>query len=209
VIHRTLILLGVCLGGLTGCSGGGRVEVVSLNYRSIDPPAPRVARIDLDRCYWWADQEGQVWIAMERETRPLFGIFGRICFQMSLVLEKLPAGRERYYIAAKRELRARALVGPAQIRFSSAAGILALYREPGDRMRGSFRLLTRRVVTRWLGGWGRPSSYLMLGSFEAVHDEARGRRIAAATESAGWGREQAAPTSRPVTSQPTTGRRVP
>jgi hypothetical protein len=202
--------LGVCLGALTGCGGRGHIEVVSLNYRAIDPPAPRVARINLDRCYWWTDQDGQVWIAMEREIRPLLGgRLGNFHLQMSLVLERLPAGTERYYIAAKRELRARALVGPTQIRFSSAAGILALYREPGDRLRGSFRLLTRRVVTRWLGGWGRPSSYLMLGSFEAVHDEARGRRIAAATESSGWERSRTGPTSRPASSRPTTGRSAP
>jgi hypothetical protein len=201
---RAVILLGVGLAGLAGCSGHGRVELVSLTYTSIDPPAPRVARIDLDHCYWWTDAAGQVWVAMEREFRPLFGEFGRFHFQMSLRLERPPSGKARNYFAGKRELRAWVLVGPIQNRLTSAAGIVALYREPGDHLRGSFRLLTRRVVNRWLGGWGRPSSYLMLGTFEAVHDEDRGRRIAAASESFGWEREEGVSASRPAATQPVT-----
>ncbi len=190
-----LVAILVLCAAATGCNGHGRLELVPLNYRSIDPPAARVVRLDVDRCYWWSDESGQVWVAMETARRPLFGVFGEFVFQLSLVLERLPAGEGRNYTVARRELRALARFALTEGRFVSAAGIVALYREEHDRLRGSFRLLARREVSKLLGGWGRPSSYLMQGTFEAVHDEQRGRRIAAATESQGW---QRAPPRTPI-----------
>lgn len=186
-----LVLFGLAA-GLAGCGGSGRIHIASLNYRAIDPPAgpaPGVTTLDLERCYWWTDEKGQVCVSMEREVPSLLGRLARFTFQMSLVLEKPPAGRARDYSVAKRELRALARVGPAQSRFTSVAGIVALYREPGDRLRGSFRLLAAREVNGLLGGWSRPSGYLMTGTFVAVHDPRRGRVIADATEAFGWQRD--------------------
>ena len=48
---------------------------------------------------------------MECVSRPLLGAIGPFRFQMSLVLDKLPAGTERTYTVAKRELRALARLG--------------------------------------------------------------------------------------------------
>lgn len=196
-------VLAVWLCLMAGCSahGGGRVEVTALNYRAIDPPAgppPRFTRVELDRCYWWTDQAGQVWIAMERDQPVLFGSLGNFRFQLSLVLEKPPAGRARDYLVSKRELRSVARLGPAESRFVSLLGIVALYREPHDRLRGSFRLEVARQAQQLLGGWSRASRYLMMGTFEAVRDEERGRRIAADTEAFGWERTPGA-ASRPAT----------
>lgn len=188
MIPARAILPALWLLGLAACRGHARLELISLNYRAIDPPAPQVARLALDRCFWWTDDAGQLWIAMERRSGPLPGRPGQFLFQMSLALEKPPAGRARNYEVARRELRARALFGPTQMRLTSAAGIVAVYRAPGDRLRGSLRLRARRVVSRWLGGWGRPQECLIQGRFEAVHDARRGGQVALATESAGWGR---------------------
>ncbi|MFQ5805513.1 MAG: hypothetical protein ACE5I3_03575 [Phycisphaerae bacterium] len=201
---RWCLVIG-CLCCAVGCSGSGRIELASLNYRAVDPPAappPRVARIDLDGCYWWTDDNGRVWIAMQRQWTPLFSPRLRFEFQLSLVLDKLPAGRARDYRVARKELRARLRFGPWESRFTSTVGILALYRESNDRLRGSLRLQATRVTTRWLGGWGKPTRYLMLGSFVAVHDEQRGRPIAEATESSGWGRDAAVPSARTPATAP-------
>ena len=173
-----------------GCAGAGRVELVSLNYRSIDPPRPRAEGLDIDRCYWWTDESGRVWVALESVRQPLFGSVGEFTFKMSLALEALPAGAGRNYTVGKRELRAVARFVLSEARYVSSAGIVALYRESGDRLRGSMRLRVRREVSRLLGGWGRPSSYVLQGTFLAVHDEQRGRLITAATESRGWERER-------------------
>jgi hypothetical protein len=59
---------------------------------------------------------------------------------------------------------------------------VALYREAGAQYRGSFRMEVAREVQQLLGGWSRPSRYLMMGTFTAVANETRGRQIATATE---------------------------
>lgn len=178
-----------------GCGGSAHLELAALDYRSIDPPAPRTARFDTGDCYWW-QQGRQVWIAIERvSVPPLLGKAAAFQFQLSLELPELPAGRARDYLVERRELRARARIGPLELRFTSLAGIVALYREPGEQLRGSLRLVVSREANQLLGGWARGSNVLMLGTFTAVHDEARGRRIAAQTEGPGWERDP--PASQP------------
>jgi hypothetical protein len=193
-----LALAGLCL--LAGCQGSGQVQIAALNFRAIDPPPPRFWQLDQDRCYWWTDEDGHVWVAMERDQRSLvLGEMGRLRFQISLALGEPPAGKTREYLLSRRELRAAIRFGPMQSRWTSLSGILALYRESQDRLRGSFRLDVACEVQQLLGGWGNASRYVMMGTFTAVHDEIAGRRIAADTESLGLEREPLA--SQPV-SQP-------
>lgn len=182
-----------------GCAGGGRLELSSLDYRSIDPPAARGASVPLDRCHWWTDDEGRLWVAMESVSRPLFGALGPAVLQLSLELEGLPAGQARNYLAGQRQLRAVARFGPAESRFVSAAGIVAVYRAGGDRLRGSFRLQVRRQTGRLLGGWSAPTSWLMQGTFVATHEPRRGSAIAGATEAHGWGRDDFPQPATPAT----------
>ncbi len=189
---------------LAGCQGGGRVQVAALDFRAIDPPAPRFVQIPIDRCFWWTNEAGQVWIAMERD-QPLLIRPEHFVFQLSLVLERLPAGRERNYVVSKRELRGVARIGPAEGRYVSISGIVALYREAGDTLRGSFRM---EVTQESLGllGWTAPRRQLMMGTFRAVRDEGRGQAIVAQTEADGWERN---PTTSPSTTQPAVPRGTP
>ena len=180
-----------------GCAGRARMEFSPLHFKSIDPPAPQSSRVNFDRCYWWTDEGGRLWVAMERTFAPWFNPKLRVEVQISLQLEKLPAGAARNYPIGRRELRARIKFGVWESRFSSVAGIAAVYRESGDRLRGSLRMQTSRVSSELIGGWGEPSIYLMQGAFNAVHDEQRGREIATLTESQGWERPPIAPTSSP------------
>ena len=184
-----ITVVSFCASLACGCAGGGHLELISLNYRAIDPPAPRASTLEVDRCYWWTDDAGRVWVALESVRHPWFTPFGPFLFQMSLALDRLPAGRARDYSVAQRELRALARLGPVESRFTAVAGVVAVYRATGDKLRGSFRLHVRREVSRLLGGWSEPTSFLMHGTFTALHDAARGRPIAEQTESHGWERE--------------------
>ena len=74
----------------------------------------------------------------------LLGAAGELVCQLSMVLDKPPRGHARNYLVSKRELRGLARFGPAAARYVSLSGIVALYREPGDRLRGSFRLQVAR-----------------------------------------------------------------
>jgi hypothetical protein len=164
------------------------VDFISLTYEAIDPPTPAVTSIDLDGCYWHTDEEGQLWITMERTYQPLFIPIARFAFQLSLALDKPPAGPAKNYEVRDRELRAVVRLGPTESRFTSRVGIIAVYRDGPDRMRGSLRIEASREVYA-VFGWSRPGRMLMLARFNAVRNEPRSRSIAAATETSGWARE--------------------
>jgi hypothetical protein len=185
---------------LAGCAGTGRVSVAALDYQAIDPPAgppAQFTQLDLDACCWWTDADGHVWVAMACERPSWLVPEWRFRFLLSLALDQPPAGRARDYRLGQKELRGVARFGPAQSRFESVRGIVALYREPGEQLRGSFRMEAAREVQQLLGGWSRASRYFMMGTFRAVHDEARGRRIAADAEA--LGPERPPPASSPTT----------
>jgi hypothetical protein len=176
-------LLGVALLALVGCAGTGRVYLAALDFQAIDPPAgapPRFLEINMNHCYWWTDEAGRVCVAMDSERALLLGSDWRMRFQLSLTLDQPPAGRARDYRVTNRQCRAVARFGPAQSRWVSRSGVVALYREGPDRFRGSFRMDVAREVQQLLGGWGRASRFLMMGTFTSVPNEAQGRRIAAA-----------------------------
>lgn len=172
-----------------GCAGGGRLDFISLDYGNIDPPAPRPSTLKLSRGYWWTGEHDELWLSLEAVARPLAGAAGNATFQLSLRLERMPAGEARDYRINSQSLRAVAQFGPLESRFTSRRGILALYREKDGRLRGSLRISAQREDRRMLGGWTQPTPMLLLGQFVAVPDEEAGRPIAEKTESAGWERD--------------------
>jgi hypothetical protein len=190
---------------LVGCAGTGRVQLAALNFQAIDPPGgppPKVYTFEMRRCYWWTDDAGRVVIAMDLDRGAWLGRLFHLTIDIALTLDQPPAGRARDYPATSRTLRAVARQGPAMVRFTAVNGVVALYRAPGERLRGSFRFDTARHTLELLGTWSRPARYLFMGTFEAVPDaQGIGRRIAAATEG-GWTRDLAP-------SQPTTAPAAP
>lgn len=202
---RTGLLCGLMiLTAATGCRGGGNVEFVSLDVRSVDPPPPKGSRFPIDRCTWWKDEQGRVWIAMERVLYALLGEKYRLELRISLRLDKLPSGKAKNYTLRTEELRGMAHLGPAESRFMSTNGTLALYRDGGNRFRGSFRAEVGRYTRELLTGWSKPAKYLLLGEFVAVQDDGRGGKIVDSTESDGFERDDdPAPSARGV---PTTQR---
>ncbi len=181
------LLLAALVSG--GCAQRGRIELVSLDFRNIDPPAPHVVTLRAAECCWWVDERGDLWVAMHREQHVPWRPRLRFELDMSLRLAAPPAGRARNYRLDRDSLRLRIEVGPWQLRFSSMAGIAAVYHESGKRLRGSVRARTRRVTSQLLGGWSKPTGYLLMASFTAVPDAERGRAIADRTEADGWDRK--------------------
>jgi len=187
----------VCAGGALvaallaagGCVSGGRIELASLDFRNIDPPAPHVVTLRVADCCWWTDARGDLWIAMHRAQHVPLRPRLRFELDLSLRLADPPAGRARNYKLDRDSLRMRVGIGPWQLRFSSIVGIAAVYRERGNRLRGSVRTHATRVTSQLLGGWGKPSGYLLMASYTARHDERRGREIARRTEADGWQRK--------------------
>lgn len=182
---------------LPGCTGTATIEASALNYRAIDPPRALAARLRAHQCYWWTEDD-RVLIALESERRAILAPGLEQVFQMSLSLERLPRGKARNYRVGTEELRARVRIGPMEGRFTSTRGIVAIYRDGANRLRGSFRLQVRRETAQLLGGFAGAAVFQFQGVFDAVHDPQRGRSILTATESAGYERSEpsaAAPTA--------------
>jgi hypothetical protein len=190
------VLLAALAALLSAGCGGGKVQLISLDYRSIDPPGVSPVEIVLDGCYWWTDEQGQLWVAMSAGRQPSLRA-EPLSFKLSLALPRPPAGDGRDYSVTDRTLRAVARIGPLEGRFCSVTGIVAIYRESDQRLRGAMRALVTREVAQLLGGWSKPTRLLMLAQFEAVHDPASGQPIVEASESHGWDRAPP-PTTRPA-----------
>ncbi len=186
----------LCMLCVTGCRGGGDVQLISLDFRSIDPPAPRVFELSFDRCVWWSDANGRLWLAMSRDMQSILGPLGRVQFEMSIRLEKPPSGKARNYSLAADEVRARIRTALSETRLTSISGILAVYRESGDALRGSFRFQANRHTLQILGGWSRGARFLFLGRFHAAPDAGEAAAIVESTEGPGF--ERGEPTSAPA-----------
>ncbi|GMU84366.1 MAG: hypothetical protein AMXMBFR47_42360 [Planctomycetota bacterium] len=172
------------------------MQLISLDFRSIDPPAPRVFELSFDRCVWWSDANGRLWLAMSRDMQSILGPLGRVQFEMSIRLEKPPSGKARNYSLAADEVRARIRTALSETRLTSISGILAVYRESGDALRGSFRFQANRHTLQILGGWSRGARFLFLGRFHAAPDAGEAAAIVESTEGPGF--ERGEPTSAPA-----------
>ena len=175
---------------LFGCTGRADLQFVSTNLTAINPPPPIVYHYEPRHCFWWLDDDGSMNIAMEFENMSLFSRLGRLRMQVSLTFENPPAGEARDYAIGPRTVRGRFETAMTQARLISSAGVISISKAPDGNFRGSFRTLLQQFpgVSLFSLAPQKPGSYLMFGTFDAVHDAARGRKIREDTESDGWAR---------------------
>lgn len=196
IIHSSLFVL-----FLTGCSGRGDIEFVSLNMTEIDPPQAQAWSFKAPECYWWIDAEGELNIAMRhRQRNPLLGKIAQVDLVMSFVFDSPPAGRARNYKISNQDVRTLYASPLAMQRFSAAGGIVGVTIGQDGILRGSYRLWMMPLMDASLFSFmpQRPGSVLCFGSFEAVRDEMRGLPLRVFSESNGYARPKRGPTSRPV-----------
>lgn len=191
---RTVLIAAAALLS-AGCSRG-RIELTSLQFRTIEPPAPRALAFEIQDAIWDEDAEGRLRIALRRQdTIPFLNLRQRLV--LSFLLERLPNGKAREYRLTKATLRGLAEVGPGQARLESLGGIAAVYRQDSpNEIRGTFRLLANRYTAQVLGGFGKPTRVLLQGEFRARRDP-RTAEWLAETEQAGFERAVKA-TTQPV-----------
>ncbi len=187
-----------------GCSGGARINFISLNTNAIDPPQVEPVRFAAQQCYWWRDASGDFNIAMQcRKGNLLLGKLGDVEIDLSLALDGPPAGSGRDYPLRQREVRAVVLAPAGNQRLVAHTGFLSVITDRNGNYHGSYRVwmtpLSELNVLSFLPQ--RPGPVLCFGTFSAVHEESRGRAIREQSETGGWARTPriAAPTtSRPA-----------
>lgn len=164
------VFAAVCLLALlAGCAGNGRIDRAALNYREIDEGGAQFTRIHADRCAWWADASGRVWIAMDAAPATWWAP-ARQAFAFALAVEKLSPQGKGEYLVSRRELQAAMRLSGRAERCTAVAGVVSIQRADGDRLTGAFRLEVVEQSPNRLSGWGRGERQLLVGEFDAVRD---------------------------------------
>ena len=190
----------------SGCHNSAELHLIPLTYSRIDAQAPLVLSLQTQECYFWVDERQQIRIAMTGRTAPLFDKENRRTFDMSLVLDGVPANVARNYRVTRRGLRGTLSQGDHHTRFASIRGIAAVWLDGPDRIHGRIRISTKHQKFNVLLGWHASRQVLVLGEFNAVRDRRRCEAILTRTEEGGMERTLVEP-SRPgpthVTGPPT------
>ena len=190
----------------TGCSGG-TLNIVSLNVAAIDPPPAEAMQFNARKCAWWTDANGDMNLSMVFAKRDLLlGRLGAIDLYVSFALDKPPAGSGRDYPIRGREVRVLVKSAVTKMRFVGHSGIISVIRAPGDRFKGSFRILMNTIAEIPLFSFlpQRPGAVVCFGTFDAPFDPRIGDVLRQVSEEEGWVRPPK--TLPPATSAPTTYR---
>ncbi len=194
--------LSACL-ACAGCNGSATANLIPILRSDLPPQEPLMQTVRADEAYYWVDDNGSLNIAMRHETHSLLGAVFDLTWNMSIVLDGLPAGSQRLYQLTSRDVRVVQSCGGDHRRYRSAAGVAVLEAPKGHQLEGRFHITVYQQQFGVLTGW-TPSYHgpllVLAGEFEAVENHTRGREILEQTEADGFGRPPL-PTTRP-TSRP-------
>lgn len=196
---------------LAGCRGGGTAHVVPLTRTDFTDREPLIQNVPLSEAYYWVDDGGHVTVALRYHAASLLGPAFEADWQMSLVVEGLPAGSSRLYSLRPDAVRIVQTLGADQRRSRGWSGIAVLRAPEAGPLKGRFHVNVRQQQFTLLGGWSPPPyqapTMVIVGEFDAVLDADRAQAIRRETEAAGFGRT--ATSSRSVPSRSISGPIVP
>lgn len=173
----------------TGCSKPARgIDLIDLNYRRIHDDEKLLRHLDVQRGYWWTEND-RVHIALTSNRKGLTKL-DDMRFDLSLVLEGLPASDSRTYTFQRDALRAYLHHGLSHERFRSMRGIANVRIEGDRRLSGKFRLSAVKEFFHILTNWKPTGPVVILGEFEAVKNAKSGKEILKRSEEDGMERGQ-------------------
>jgi hypothetical protein len=192
---------------LAGCTGSGQVQMVPWMRSDIRPGEPLIGLIQAREAWYWPDEKGGLNIVLARRQRSLMDPMLDFNWVISIVLEDLPAGREKLYRAGPQTFRMTQSYGVDRRRGRSLAGVVVIERAGKNRIRGRFHVLMGQQQFTLLSGWSPPLNRaplsVVVGQFEAVLDAAKGQPLLKETEADGLDRTVQQP---PITRLPSTRR---
>jgi len=152
---------------------------------------PLVREISADQAYYWVEN-GELNVALRYSRSSILGPAFQYDWEMSLVLDGLPAGSSRLYELRPDSVRIVQTAGPDQRRSRTWTGVAVVKAPRDNRLEGRFHVNVRQQRFTALGGWQPPSlrapMMIVVGRFEAVENAEAGRIIRRETEAAGFTR---------------------
>lgn len=198
-----------------GCTGHGTVHMVPFMRSDFGPAERPIVTTPVSEAYYWLEPDGKLNIALRHHAASLLGRVFESDWQMSMVLDGLPAGAEKLYTLNPRSVRVKHSQGPAHQRFASFAGVAVAGAPKNGVMEGRFHITVRGQQFGVFSGWSPPLPrgplIVMVGTFTAVENATRGHAILERTEGDGFDRKSSlppiprgnlTPTSRPLGTQP-------
>jgi len=183
---------------VAGCRGSADVRVVPLMRTDFTEREPLVQQVPVDEAYYWLE-DGRLWISLRCYRPSALGPAFAFDWEMSLVVDGLPAGSARLYPLKGEAVRVVQTVGGDQRRSRGWTGVAVIHAPENGRLQGRFHCNVRQQQFTLLRGW-QPSPlaapmFIVVGRFEAVENAELGRAIRDETEAAGF--ERMATATRP------------
>ena len=170
-----------------GCTGWAEFSLIPLDQGRISKSAPLIVELRAAECYYSID-DGRISIAWTDENISVIGEWGKKSVVGSIVLDGLPAHESRDYRLDRNSIRGRQRHGPKHVRFGSLGGILALWLDGENQIKGRLRARVRQQHFNVLLGWTQNRPVLLVGDFVAVRDRARTEEIVRRSETGGMAR---------------------
>ena len=189
--------------GLAGCTGSGSVVLVPMVRSDFGPQEPLVQTVPVGEAYYGVDRQGELTVALRCHQASLWGRMLDFDWQMSIVLDGLPAGSQKLYRAGPYSVRTVQSYGGDHRRGQSSAGVAVVDAPARGRLKGRFHVSMRLQQFSPLTGWApvlyRAPLIIAVGEFEAIHQPQLAGQIRARTEPEGFERERQGQATRPAT----------
>ncbi|GAG24041.1 unnamed protein product, partial [marine sediment metagenome] len=170
-----------------GCTGWAKFNLIPIDQGRISKSAPLIVELRAAECYYWIAGE-RISIALADENISLIGEWGKKSVVGSIVLDGLPAHESRDYRLDRNSIRGKLRHGPKHVRFASLSGVLALWLDGENRIKGRLRAFARQQHFNVLLGWTGNRQVLLVGDFVAVRNQERTEEIVRSSETGGMAR---------------------
>lgn len=189
--------LGLGMWALTaaGCAGDGAVRIMPLMRTDFPDSEPLVQEVTVDEAYYWLEGD-QLNVSLRTHRGAGLGQPFDFEWQISLVLDEMPAGSSRLYRLDMDSVRMAQTVGADHRRSRSWTGVAVIEAPERGRLGGRFHVNVRQQQFTLLGGWQphflQAPMLIVAGRFQATENAERGRDILEETEAMGFERGTAA-----------------
>lgn len=190
---RCGLLVGLGAWALTaaGCAGDGAVRIMPLMRTDFPEREPLVQEVVIDEAYYWLEDD-ELNVSLRTHRGAGLGQPFDFEWQLSLVLDEMPAGSSRLYRLDMDSVRMSQTVGADHRRSRSWTGVAVIEAPERGRLGGRFHVNVRQQQFTLLGGWQphflQAPMLIVAGRFQATEDVERGQAIRDETEAMGFER---------------------
>jgi hypothetical protein len=179
----------MCAGG---CTGHGQLQSIPMVRKDLPPGQPLIQKIPIQEAYYWVDADDKLNIGLKYHATSWLNEMLNVSCAASLVLDGLPAGREKLYQLHRNDLMWILSSGGNHQRLRSLKGVTVVEGPQYGRIKGRIHVTIHQQKFTVLDGWKSSGLLTLVGKFEAVRNKAAGEKIFSQVETEGFDRDESA-----------------